>query len=129
VNRRFVSLALLVTLLAGGCVEQFSAVKLGVPVTMAAPADEPPQGDHFKVHSTSLHMLFGLVTISQASLQKSLANQLVGGKSVADVRIKVRSRWSDILITGLTLGLFVPRTVEFEGVIVGTPPLQPGGNP
>jgi hypothetical protein len=36
---------------------------------------------------------------------------------VADLRIRVRSRWSDVLLTGLTLGLIVPRTVTFEGVV------------
>jgi len=36
---------------------------------------------------------------------------------VADVRIRVRSRWSDVLITALTAGLIVPRTVTFEGVV------------
>jgi hypothetical protein len=44
----------------------------------------------------------------------------VGGRSVSNVRIKVRSRWSDVLITGLTLGLFVPRTVTIEGVVTGS---------
>jgi hypothetical protein len=46
-----------------------------------------------------------------------LAAQLGGGSGVADLRIRVRSRWSDILITGLTLGLIVPRSVTFEGVV------------
>jgi hypothetical protein len=36
---------------------------------------------------------------------------------VADLRIRVRSRFSDVLITGLTLGLVVPRSVTFEGVV------------
>jgi hypothetical protein len=36
---------------------------------------------------------------------------------VADLRIQVRSRFTDVLITGLTLGLIVPRSVTFEGVV------------
>ena len=36
---------------------------------------------------------------------------------IADVRIRVRSRWTDVLITALTAGLIVPRTVTFEGVV------------
>jgi hypothetical protein len=33
------------------------------------------------------------------------------------VKIKVRSRWSDVLFTVLTAGLIVPRTVTYEGVV------------
>jgi hypothetical protein len=62
--------------------------------------------------------LWGLVRFSQPSLRKTLAAQLVGGKEVANVRIRVRSKFSDLLITGLTLGLVVPRAVTIEGVIV-----------
>jgi hypothetical protein len=36
---------------------------------------------------------------------------------VSDVRIRVRSRWSDVLFTVLTAGLNVPRTVTYEGVV------------
>ncbi len=123
--RRVLPLLALSALLGTGCAESFSAARLGVPVTMASPAGQPAQGDAFRVNQTSLHAVFGIFTLSHASLEKALATQLVGGRGVADVRIRVRSRWSDLLITGLTLGLFVPRTVTFEGVITGTPPARP----
>ena len=51
-----------------------------------------------------------------------LATQLVGGKSVTNVKISIFSKWSDILITALTLGVVVPRTVTFEGVVTGGTP-------
>ena len=51
------------------------------------------------------------------SLRKALASQLGGGSGVADVKIRVRSRWSDLLVTLLTAGLIVPRSVTFEGVV------------
>jgi hypothetical protein len=51
-------------------------------------------------------------------LRKALAAQLTGGSGIADLRIKVRSRWSDVLITALTAGLIVPRAVTFEGVVL-----------
>jgi hypothetical protein len=41
------------------------------------------------------------------------------GARITNLRIKARSRWSDLLITGLTLGFVVPRSVTFEGVVAG----------
>jgi len=109
----------LILLLAGsGCATTFDATRLGVPVTMAAPAGQVPAGAQFKITKRSLHGLFGLVSLSQPSLQEALAAQLAGGQGIANVRIRVRSRWSDVLITALTLGLLTPRSVTFEGVVV-----------
>lgn len=97
----------------------FDATGLGVPATLANPAEAPAEGTRFKVTSHATFVFLGLFKASQPSLQKTLAAQLVGGKQVADIKIRVRSTFGDILITGLTLGLIVPRTVTFEGVIVG----------
>jgi len=60
-----------------------------------------------------------LAEIGAAGVYQSFdANtQLGGGTGVADLKIKVRSRWSDLLITALTAGLVVPRSVTFEGVV------------
>jgi hypothetical protein len=43
---------------------------------------------------------------------------LGGGSGIAELRIKVRSRWSDVLVTALTAGLIVPRAVTYEGVVL-----------
>ncbi len=111
--------ALLVVLLGtAGCVQTFDATSLGVPVTMASAAGAPPQGSAFQTSGHSVHGLFGLITLSSPNLQKALNRQLVGGASVADLRIKVRSSWSDVLFTILTGGLIVPRTVTYQGVVV-----------
>lgn len=107
-------------LLAGaGCAQSFDATSLGVPATMAGPSGEAAQGTPFRTSAHSVHGIFGLVSISQASLQKALARQLVGGQGVTNLKIKTKSGWLDVLITGLTLGLIVPRTVVFEGVVTG----------
>jgi hypothetical protein len=100
------------------CAQTLDATHLGVPATLAAPADAPPQGNefHFQTHST--YAFWGALSLSQASLEKALASQLAGGKGVANVKVRIRSRFTDVLITGLTLGLIVPRTVTFEGVVV-----------
>lgn len=108
---------LLATLLLVGCAHTFDATTLGVPVTVASPAGRPAQGDRFRVGGKAVFGFWGLVRYREPSLRKALASQLAGGSGVADLRIRVRSRWSDVLVTGLTLGLIVPRSVTFEGVV------------
>lgn len=101
----------------GGCAETFDATTLGVPASLAAPAGQPAEGTRFRVTSHAVYGLWGLASIKQPSLRKALAAQLAGGSGIADLKIKVRSRWSDVLITALTAGLIVPRAVTFEGVV------------
>jgi len=109
--------ALLVLSLLAGCAHTFDATTLGVPVTVASPAGKEPQGDRFSVGGKSVFAFWGLLRVKEPSLRKALAAQLAGGSGVADLKIRVRSRWSDVVITALTLGLIVPRSVTFEGVV------------
>jgi hypothetical protein len=111
-------LALQLCVSLSGCAMTFDAATLGVPVTLASPAGQPPEGSRFSVTSRAVYALWGLGRLKQPSLRKALAAQLAGGSGVADLKIKVRSRWSDILITALTAGLIVPRAVTFEGVVL-----------
>ena len=111
------ALALALACTLGACASTFDATTLGVPATLAAPAGQPPSGARFAVSSKALFAFWGLAPIRQPSLRKSLAAQLGGAGGVADVKIRVRSRWSDVLFTILTAGLIVPRTVTFEGVV------------
>lgn len=113
------ALASLLTLCGSACIQTFDSTTLGVPVTMAAAPGEAGGGTPFKVQSHTMHAFFGLVPLARANLQKALARQLVGGQQVAQLKIKIKSRWSDILLTGLTLGLLAPRSVTYEGVIIG----------
>jgi hypothetical protein len=115
-KRAFAALVLAMSL--SGCAVHFDASQLGVPVTMASPAGQPATGEAFRVTSRATFGFFGLVSLSQPSLERALAAQLLDGQGVADLKIKVRSRWSDILISAITLGLIVPRAVTYEGVIV-----------
>lgn len=112
-----IGLALALALSLAGCAETFDASTLGVPASLAAPAGQPAQGTRFRVTSHAVYGLWGLASIKQPSLRKTLAAQLAGGSGIADLKIKVRSRWSDVLITALTAGLIVPRAVTFEGVV------------
>ncbi len=110
--------ALVLAMSLSGCAVHFDASQLGVPVTMASPAGQPATGEAFRVTSRATFGFFGLVSLSQPSIERALAAQLLDGQGVADLKIKVRSRWSDILISAITLGLIVPRAVTYEGVIV-----------
>ncbi|HEX3273279.1 MAG TPA: hypothetical protein VHR43_00360 [Gemmatimonadales bacterium] len=116
IPRRAAAALALAGLLAG-CAQTFDATNLGVPVTLASPAGQPPAGDRFRLTSHAVFGLWGMVKLKHPSLQKALASQLGGGSGVADVKIRVRSRWNDVLFTILTAGLVTPRTVTFEGVV------------
>ena len=109
--------ALLVVLALSGCAQTFDATTLGVPATLASPAGQPPEGSRFRVSSKAVFGAWGLFRFKEPSLRKVLAAQLGGGGGVANVKIRVRSRWSDLLVTLLTAGLVVPRSVTFEGVV------------
>jgi hypothetical protein len=111
-------LVLLLGLLSSACATTFDARTLGVPVTLASPAGQPAEGSRFSVTSRAVYGLWGLAKLKEPSLRKVLAAQLTGGSGVADLKIKVRSRWSDVLITALTAGLIVPRAVTFEGIVL-----------
>lgn len=107
--------ALLVT---GGCAQTFDATVTGVETTMASPGSGPADGEPFSVTRTSVFVLWGALPVSRASLGDVIASQARGTQQVADLRIRVRSKFKDILVSVLTLGIIVPRTVTFEGVIV-----------
>jgi hypothetical protein len=115
-SRRALPALLTVSLLVG-CAHTFDATTLGVPVSVSSPAGQEPQGDRFSVGGKAVFGFWGVLKFKEPSLRKVLAAQLAGGSGVTDLKIRVRSRWSDVLITGLTLGLIVPRSVRFEGVV------------
>ena len=120
IRRRILSLTSVVLLAAlAACAQTFDATTLGLEATMSSPASAAPQGEAFRVSKKSVYFFAGLVSASKPSLQNVLASQVTGNARVADLKIRVRSRWSDVLITVLTAGLIVPRTVTYEGVVVG----------
>ena len=104
-----------------GCALTFDATDLGVPTSLAESARTPAQGTAFRVTKHPVFLLWGLAGASRPNAEDVLAGQVGTGARVANLRIKVRSRWSDLLVTGLTAGLISPRSVTFEGSVV------PGG--
>jgi hypothetical protein len=128
--RRPALLLLATAQLLAGCALTIDASKAGVPVTLASAPETPTQGTPFKINTHAVYGLWGIATLREPSLQQLLRSQLVGAKEIRDVRIKVKSGPSDVLATILTLGLIVPRTVVFEGVVPGgTAPGTPAAPP
>src|SRR6266480_2227802 len=101
------------------CALTLDSTHLGVPVSLAGAAARPDSGTQFRVTKHAFYMLLGLVPVARPNLEDVLAGQVGTGTRITNLRIKVRSRWSDLLVTGLTLGFVVPRSVTFEGVVVG----------
>jgi len=101
-----------------GCALTFDARDLGVATSLAEPAQTPPQGTPFSVTKHPVFLLWGLAGASRPNAEDVLAGQVGTGARIANLRIKVRSRWSDLLVTVLTAGVLTPRSVTFEGVVV-----------
>jgi hypothetical protein len=120
-NLRSPAAALLLALTAAGCAMTFDATSLGAPAVMASSVSQPAVGDTFNVTSRAVYLLWGLYPVTKLSLQNTLEGQLAGGRGVADLRIRVRRRWSDLLITVVTVGLVSPISVTFEGVVTPRP--------
>ena len=110
--------AVLVAVLAGGCSLTYDATALGLPATLASSASAPPQGEHFEVTTRAVWGLWGLVQLKRPDLQKALAHQVGDASSVADIRIKSKARFSDILFTVITVGILSTRSVTVEGTVV-----------
>jgi len=113
-------------LTVSGCALTFDSTELGVPTSLAESAASPPpaQATPFSVTRHPVFLLWGLVPVSRPSAEDVLAGQVGTAGRIANLRIKVRSRWSDLLVTALSFGTIVPRSVTFEGVVVpgGTAP-------
>jgi hypothetical protein len=104
----------------GSCSLNFDATTLGVPVTMGSAVGQPAEGEHFRVSSHALWVFWGAARIKAPALDKALATQLAGGKGIADLKIKTRTSFGDLLVTVLSAGLLAPKSVVFEGVVTGS---------
>lgn len=107
-------------LTVSGCALTFDATELGVPTSFAESAQSPtpPQGTPFSVTKHPVFLLWGLAGAARPNAEDVLAGQAATGARIVNLRIKVRSRWPDLLVTALTAGLISPRSVTFEGVVV-----------
>ncbi|MFQ6045990.1 MAG: hypothetical protein ACE5PT_06480 [Gemmatimonadales bacterium] len=110
---------LALALAMSGCVHRFDAATLGVEAIMSSPAANLPQGEPFKIDRKAVYLVLGVIPVARPSLQKVLATQVVGDQRIANLKITVKSRWTDVLLTAITAGLVVPRTVVYEGIVIG----------
>ena len=118
-HRLACAIVIALALSCSGCALTFDSTHLGVTATMAEPAQSPASGTAFRVTKHPVYLLMGLVAMGQPNLEDVLAGQVANGTSIASLKIRVRARWSDLLITALTAGLISPRSVTYEGVVVG----------
>jgi len=102
----------------GGCAMTFDARSLGVAASMSSPVGQPVVGDTFALSSHAVHMFWGLYPLHMPNLQDALASQTTGGANIQNLRISIRRRPADALITLLTAGIVDPITVTFQGVVV-----------
>jgi hypothetical protein len=105
-----------------GCAMTFDSTDLGIPTSMAESAQTPaPQGTAFRVTRHPVFLLWGLVPVSRPNAEDVLAGQAGTAARITNLRIKVRTRLSDLLITVASFGTIAPRSVTFEGVVVPRP--------
>ena len=105
-------------LATAACSYTLDATGLGVPATLAERGTARPQGTPFSVTRHPVYLLWGVFAAGGLSLEDALAGQVTPGSALASVRVRVRSRPFDVLITALTVGLITPRTITIEGVVV-----------
>lgn len=65
-----------------------------------------------------VYLLWGLTSVSRPNVEDVLVGQTGTGARIANLRIKARTRLSDLFVTVLTVGVIAPRSVTFEGVVV-----------
>lgn len=102
-----------------GCAASFDSSHLGVTATMAEPAQAPASGSAFHITKHPTYLLWGLIPVGRPNLEDLLTGQLGNGASIASLKIHVRSGFGDVVVTILTAGLVAPRSVTYEGVVVG----------
>ncbi|HXV85957.1 MAG TPA: hypothetical protein VD793_04625 [Gemmatimonadales bacterium] len=100
------------------CAHTFDAQTLGANVTLASGPGGQPCATPFRQSTKAVFLLWGMIPASRPNLQNVLAAQITGTAEVRDLRIAVRSRFTDLLFTAISAGLVVPRSVTFEGCVV-----------
>jgi hypothetical protein len=97
----------------------YDASHLGVTATMAEPLQNAGTGTAFSITKHPVYLLMGAFSVGQPNLEDLLAGQLGAGASIASLHIYERTRFTDFLVTFFTLGIVAPRSVTFQGVVVG----------
>jgi hypothetical protein len=86
---------------------------------MTPPSAPTAAADTFNVTVRAVHIFWGLAPVKEPSLQPALASQLGTGGAIANLTIRTRKTWTDVIATVITLGFISPTSVTYQGVIVG----------
>jgi len=100
-----------------GCAQTIDATNLGVRATLAEPAAAPASGTPFRITKKATYLLWGIVPLGDQRVDRILSTQLADSPGIADLRIQSRAKFTDVLLTVLTAGLIVSRSVTYEGII------------
>src|SRR5262245_41236573 len=68
------------------------------------------------------HWLVGLIRGKQPAVEEEVAKYVRGGERISHLTVGMRYSGTDILVSGLTLGVYCPQTVIVRGTV--TPELQ-----
>src|SRR5207245_10981873 len=90
---------LVLALALSGCALTLDSTHLGVPVSLAGAAQRPDSGTPFRVTKHAIYLLLGLVPVAQPNLEDVLTGQVGTGTRITNLRVQVRRRRSDRLIT------------------------------
>ena len=89
---------------------------------MTPPTTPTAAADTFNVTLRAVHLFWGLAPVREPALQPALAGQLGTGGSIANLSIRARKRWTDVIATALTLGFVSTTSVTYQGVVVRAAP-------
>jgi hypothetical protein len=75
---------------------------------------------HFKTDETINHFIWGLVSPSNAEVEKLIAQEVqrVGGTRAVNVRMTYQATFLNGLISTITFGIYHPFTLTIEGDVV-----------
>jgi len=103
-----------------GCALTFTARDLGVATSLAEPGTDPTAGYAIQRHQSIPSSSYGAGRASRPKRGGRASPVKVGtGPRIANLRIKVRSRWSDLLVHRADGGrAHATAPLRFEGVVV-----------
>jgi hypothetical protein len=96
-------------------------IRTEVPLPIELTNDQvvnPSLSVPFSEEMTARHWLFGLVQGEQPDLKLELNKYIRQGDRVTEMTVWTRRTVIDLLLTGITLGIYTPVTVTIEGAIV-----------
>ncbi|HEY9841750.1 MAG: hypothetical protein ACAI44_36910 [Candidatus Sericytochromatia bacterium] len=84
--------------------------------------DQPQRArlKHFRVQSTSHHLIYGLVEIAKPDIAGEIAKEVraAGGGGAVNVTFKTEFSFLDLVLNWLTAGIYNPVTVVAEGDVI-----------